>query len=59
MQYEELTEEIIGCAFRVYNTMGFGYLESVSEACMLIELRKTGLQVENRNPLRCGTMATM
>jgi hypothetical protein len=26
MQYKNLTEKIIGCAYRVYNTMGFGFL---------------------------------
>lgn len=34
MEHEALTEKIIGCAYRVYNTMGFGYLESVYEKCM-------------------------
>lgn len=46
MQYEELTEKIIGCAYRVYNKMGFGFLESVYEKCLLIELKKEKLKVE-------------
>ena len=46
MEYRELTENIIGCAYRVYNRMGFGFLESVYEKCMLIELRKVGLNAE-------------
>ena len=49
--YEDLTERIIGCAFKVYNTMGFGYLESVYERCLLIELRKTGLTAESKIPI--------
>jgi GxxExxY protein len=49
--YEELTEKIIGCAFRVYNAMGFGYLESMYEKCLLIELRKTGLTAESKIPI--------
>ncbi len=44
MEFQELTEKIIGCAYRVYNKMGFGYLESVYEKCMLIELRKAGVR---------------
>ena len=44
MEYEEITRKIIGCAYRVYNTMGFGFLESVYEKCLLIELRKAGLK---------------
>ena len=31
MEYKELTEKIIGCAYRGYNRMGFGFLESVYE----------------------------
>jgi len=38
MEHRDLTEEIIGCAYSVYNKMGFGFLESVYEKCMLIEL---------------------
>lgn len=51
MQYEDLTQKIIGCAYRVYNIMGFGYLESVYEKCLLIELRKIGLKVESQKTI--------
>ncbi len=51
MQHRELTEQIIGCAYRVYNKMGFGFLESVYEKCLLIELRKLGLTAENQQPI--------
>jgi GxxExxY protein len=46
MQHEELTRKIIAAAYAVYNRMGFGFLESVYEKCLLIELKKTGLQAE-------------
>ena len=51
MEHRELTEKIIGCAFKVFNKMGFGYLESVYEKCMMIELRKAGLRAENQKPI--------
>ena len=51
MKHEELTEKIIGCAYTVYNKMGFGFLESVYEQCLLIELKKAGLQVESQSPI--------
>ena len=35
MQHEEITEKIIGCAYHVYNKMGFGFLESVYFAITL------------------------
>ena len=51
MEHKELTEKIIGCAYQVYNRMGFGFLESVYEKCMLIELRKEGLSAESQKPI--------
>lgn len=48
MENSELTEKIIGCAFRIYNKMGFGFSESVYERCMLIELRRCGLPVDSQ-----------
>ena len=46
MQYRDLTQTIIGCAYRVHNKMGFGFLENVYQNCLLIELRKSGLHAE-------------
>ncbi|MBI2470026.1 MAG: GxxExxY protein [Planctomycetes bacterium] len=51
MEYKDLTEKIIGCAFRIYNKMGYGFLESVYEKCMLIELHKAGLNAETQKPI--------
>lgn len=51
MQYENLTRKIIGCAYTVHNTLGFGFLESVYEKAMLIELSKTGLNVSAQHPV--------
>ncbi len=51
MQYKELTERIIGCAFRVYNQMGFGFLESVYEKCLMIELHKAGISAESQQQI--------
>jgi len=48
VQYQELTNKIIGAAYTVYNQMGFGFLESVYEKCMLIELQKEGIRAENQ-----------
>jgi GxxExxY protein len=51
MNYSELTEKIIGCAYRVYNNMGAGFLESVYEKCLGIELENLGLQAEFQTPI--------
>ncbi|MDW7682001.1 MAG: GxxExxY protein [bacterium] len=52
MELASLTEKIIGCAYKVYNTLGFGFLESVYENALAIELRKTGFTVEKQKPIK-------
>ncbi len=49
--HQALTETIIGCAFKVYNQLGFGFLESVYEKCLAIELRKAGLKADLQSPI--------
>ena len=46
MKHEELTHKIIGCAYTVFNKLGFGFLESVYQKAMIIELEKSDLSVE-------------
>ena len=51
MDHSDLTETIIGCAYRVYNTLGSGFLESVYEKCLAIEFEKTGINAEFQKPI--------
>jgi GxxExxY protein len=51
MKFEKLTEKIIGCAYQVYNEMGFGYLESVYEKCLLIEFKNNDILAESQVPI--------
>ena len=48
MELSNLTEKIIGCAYKVYNILGFGFLESVYENALAIELKKTGFKIEKK-----------
>ena len=52
MELEELTHKIIGCAYTVFNKLGFGFLESVYRKAMVIELGKSDLNVEAEKPLK-------
>ena len=52
MRHKELTEKIIGCAYREYNRMRYGFLESAYEKCLVIELRTAGLRAECQHPIR-------
>ena len=47
----ELTEKIVGCAFRVSNKLGCGFLEKCYENSMAIELRKAGLAFQQQVPI--------
>ncbi len=42
-KYTELTEEFIRIFCRVYNKLGYGFLEKVYENAMMIELNKEGI----------------
>lgn len=50
--YEELTEKIIGCCYKVHNTLGFGFLEKVYENALKVELENNGLLVEQQKPIK-------
>src|SRR3984957_8398864 len=41
--WEPVTERIIGCAFRVANALGHGFVEKVYENALAHEMRKCGL----------------
>jgi len=51
MQDEALTQTIIGCAFKVHNTLGPGFLEQVYENAMCIELANQGLHAKQQAPI--------
>lgn len=51
MEFEQLTKTIIGCANTVYKKLGYGFLESVYEKSLLIELTKAGLKAESQIPI--------
>src|SRR5262245_53952899 len=46
-----LTERIIGCALRVSNTLGCGFLEKVYENALVHELRKNGMTARQQQPI--------
>ena len=46
-----ITEKVIGCAYKIGNTLGCGFLEKVYENALRIELTKSGLLVEQQHPI--------
>ena len=51
MTDDDLTHKIIGCAYKVHNTLGPGFLEKVYENALRIELEKLGLRVKQQEPI--------
>jgi GxxExxY protein len=51
MKDHDLTQKIIGCAFKVHNALGPGFLEKVYENSLRIELEKLGLEVKQQEPI--------
>ncbi len=47
-KHAEISETIIGSFYEVYNQLGFGFLESVYERAMIIEMETRGLQVRSQ-----------
>ena len=52
MKKEDITHKIIGCAYTVFNALGFGFLESVYKKAMVIELHNQNLAVAEEEPLK-------
>ncbi|HZV70642.1 MAG TPA: GxxExxY protein [Saprospiraceae bacterium] len=44
--HSDITALILKAFFKVYNTLGYGFLEKVYQNAMMIELRKLGLECE-------------
>ncbi|MBU1162931.1 MAG: GxxExxY protein, partial [Proteobacteria bacterium] len=52
MKKEDITHKIIGCAYTVFNALGFGFLESVYKKAMVIELHNQNLAAAEEEPLK-------
>lgn len=48
LEHEDLTGKIIAAAVDVHRKLGPGFLESIYENALIIELRKRGLKVEQQ-----------
>ena len=47
----QITEAVIGAAYKVGNTLGNGFLEKVYENALAIEIRKCGLFAVQQHPI--------
>ena len=51
MKHRELTATIIDCAYKVHRKLGLGFLESVYQNALMIELSKADLQAEREKKI--------
>ncbi len=49
--HSEITEQILKAYFKVYNKLGYGFLEKVYENAMMIELQRLDLLCEKQKSL--------
>jgi GxxExxY protein len=51
MNIDDLTYKVIGCAYKVHNVLGPGFLEKVYENALVLELKKLGIHARQQMKL--------
>ncbi len=46
LEYQDITEQVIGASFEVFRELGYGFLEKVYQRAMKVELELRGLTAE-------------
>ncbi len=50
-KYSELTEQVIGIFYDVYNELGFGFLEKAYEEAMVVVFKERGIRFQQQVPI--------
>jgi len=51
-KYKDLTEKIIKIFYKVYNKLGYGFLEKVYENAMMIEFKREGVVAASQSAIK-------
>jgi GxxExxY protein len=51
MEINEITKNILNCAYKIHTALGPGLLESAYEECLCYELQKHGLNIQRQKSL--------
>ncbi len=51
-KHKELTEKVIQAFYKVYNKLGYGFLEKVYENALMIELERMGVSSRAQSPIQ-------
>ena len=52
MKYEKISDSIIQVFYKVYNALGYGFLEKVYENAMSIDFNNIGIKYLNQFPIQ-------
>jgi GxxExxY protein len=52
IKHKELTEKIINIFYRVYNKLGYGFLEKAYESAMMIEFKREDILAVSQSPIK-------
>jgi GxxExxY protein len=52
LELDKITERIIGCAYKVSNTLGMGFIERVYANALFHEMTKEGLAIVREYPVK-------
>lgn len=52
IKHKQITDQIIKIFYKVYNKLGYGFLEKVYENAMMIALKKEGISAEPQWPIK-------
>lgn len=50
--HKDITDKILGSAFEIQKTLGYGYLEKVYQKAMQVELKERGMTAELEIPIK-------
>jgi GxxExxY protein len=51
LEFDDLSNRVIGCALEVHRSLGPGLLESTYEQCLAHELKTNGIEFKRQHPL--------
>jgi GxxExxY protein len=52
MLEQKLSNQVIQCYYKVYNTLGYGFLEKVYENALYLELLNNGISCKRQSPIK-------
>ena len=59
MLHKEITEQVIGASFEVYNQLGYGFLEKVYQNAMQVELDRRGTACQSEHSIKVSYKGTI